>query len=47
MTVQALTARMVAEFDEVREVHASTDGFDYGFGGGARDDRPDVGDAPF
>jgi Fe-S cluster biogenesis protein NfuA len=50
MTVQALQARMVAEFDEVSEVHATTGGFDAGFGYGAGtgdDDRPDVSDAPF
>jgi Fe-S cluster biogenesis protein NfuA len=44
MTVQALKTRMVAEFDEVDVVHASTgmDDYDYGAGG-----RPDVSDAPF
>jgi Fe-S cluster biogenesis protein NfuA len=46
MTVQALKSRMVAEFDEIDVVHASTgrDDYDYDsrYGG-----RPDVGDAPF
>ncbi len=41
MTIQALQSRMVVEFDEVSEVHASTG---YGF-----DDegRPDLSDVPF
>jgi Fe-S cluster biogenesis protein NfuA len=39
MTIQALKSRMVAEFDEVSEVHASTGGFD--------DERPDLSDVPF
>jgi Fe-S cluster biogenesis protein NfuA len=49
MTVRALEARMVSEFDEVREVHAST-GFDFGFGSDGADDterRPDLSDVPF
>jgi hypothetical protein len=40
MTIQALKSRMVMEFDEVREVHASTG---YGFD----DERPDLSDVPF
>ncbi|WP_136589029.1 NifU family protein [Salinigranum halophilum] len=41
MTIQALKSRMVMEFDELSEVHASTG---YGF-----DDteRPDLSDVPF
>jgi Fe-S cluster biogenesis protein NfuA len=43
MTIHALTARMVAEFEEVSEVHATTGGsFGYDDGG-----SPDVSDAPF
>ena len=41
MTIQALEARMVAEFDEVSSVHASTG---YGF---EERDRPDLSDVPF
>lgn len=43
MTVQALTSRMVAEFDEVTRVHASTGGM------WGDDDRParDLSDVPF
>jgi Fe-S cluster biogenesis protein NfuA len=41
MTIQALEARMVAEFDEVGSVHASTG---YGVEG---PDRPDLSDVPF
>ncbi|WP_372911828.1 NifU family protein [Salinigranum sp.] len=40
MTIQALKSRMVMEFDEVSEVHASTG---YGFD----DERPDLSDVPF
>ncbi|AFK19131.2 MULTISPECIES: NifU family protein [Haloferax] len=46
MTIQALKSRLVAEFDEIDAVHAST--------GGSYDDdepgsgfEPDVSDAPF
>jgi Fe-S cluster biogenesis protein NfuA len=43
MTIQALKSRMVVEFEEVREVHASTgDGFEYD-----SDERPDLSDVPF
>lgn len=43
MTIQALKSRMVVEFDEITEVHASTGyGFDYG-----DDERPDLSDVPF
>jgi Fe-S cluster biogenesis protein NfuA len=43
MTIQALKARMVSEFEEVTEVHATTGGsFGYDDGG-----RRDVSDAPF
>ena len=42
LTVQALEARMVSEFDEIRAVHAATgDGF------GDRSGRPDLSDVPF
>jgi Fe-S cluster biogenesis protein NfuA len=41
MTVSALQSRLVAEFDELTRVHASTDG-GYGDGG-----RPDLSDVPF
>jgi Fe-S cluster biogenesis protein NfuA len=41
LTVQALQTRMVSEFDEVHEVHAST-----GSGYEARE-RPDLSDVPF
>ncbi|MFC7203759.1 NifU family protein [Haloferax namakaokahaiae] len=43
MTIQALKSRMVAEFDEINQVHASTGmGFDYD-----EPFEPDVSDAPF
>jgi Fe-S cluster biogenesis protein NfuA len=41
MTIHALEARMVSEFDEVRAVHAST-----GYGA-EPDGRPDLSDVPF
>ncbi|WP_101297667.1 NifU family protein [Halegenticoccus soli] len=43
MTIQALKARMVAEFDEIEIVHASTGGDDYGYGYGS----DDFSDVPF
>ncbi|WP_410764840.1 NifU family protein [Haloferax sp. DFSO60] len=43
MTIQALKSRMVTEFDEISEVHASAGmGFDYD-----EPFEPDVSDAPF
>ncbi len=45
MTIQALKSRMVAEFEEIDAVHASTGGFyDDEPGAGF---EPDVSDAPF
>ncbi|AUV81739.1 hypothetical protein C2R22_08825 [Salinigranum rubrum] len=44
MTIQALKSRMVMEFDEVREVHAST-GDAYGYDD--EEERPDLSDVPF
>jgi Fe-S cluster biogenesis protein NfuA len=41
MTVSALQSRLVAEFDGISRVHASTDG---GFSDGG---RPDLSDVPF
>lgn len=42
LTIQALEARMVSEFDEIRAVHAATgDGF------GGHSGRPDRSDVPF
>ncbi|ELZ91216.1 nifU C-terminal domain-containing protein [Haloferax mucosum ATCC BAA-1512] len=45
MTIQALKSRMVAEFDEIDAVHASTGGF-YDDESGASFE-PDVSDVPF
>ncbi|WP_129116840.1 NifU family protein [Halegenticoccus tardaugens] len=47
MTIQALEARMVAEFDEIDVVHASTgiDGYGHGYGSDA--DADDFSDVPF
>ena len=41
MTDSALQSRLVAEFDEITRVHASTDG---GYG---EEGRPDLSDVPF
>jgi Fe-S cluster biogenesis protein NfuA len=42
MTIQALRTRMVAEFDELTEVHAGTGMWAY-----ERDDDADLSDVPF
>jgi Fe-S cluster biogenesis protein NfuA len=42
LTIQALEARLVSEFDEIHQVHTATgDGFD------DRHRRPDLSDVPF